>query len=53
MEEESTTRPIQPATTMKLTLITIAIGLPLSLILIPKLGIIGLLITNLAAESQV
>ena len=36
-------------TTMKLTLITIATGLPLSLILIPKLGIIGLLITNLAA----
>ena len=36
-------------TTMKLALITIALGLPLSLTLIPKLGVIGLLITNLAA----
>lgn len=33
--------------TLKLTLITSAIGLPLSLLLIPKFGIIGLIATNL------
>ena len=34
---------------MKLSLITVAVGLPLSLILIPKLGIIGLILTTLVA----
>lgn len=34
---------------MKLTLITVAIGLPLSLVLIPRLGIIGLIVTTLIA----
>ncbi len=35
--------------TLKLTLITATIGFPLSLLLIPKLGIIGLIITTLTA----
>ncbi len=34
---------------MKLTLVTVAIGLPLSLVLIPRLGIIGLIVTTLIA----
>ncbi|MCK5593421.1 polysaccharide biosynthesis C-terminal domain-containing protein, partial [Candidatus Bathyarchaeota archaeon] len=35
--------------TLKLTLITSAIGLPLSLLLIPKFGIVGLITTTLTA----
>ncbi len=35
--------------TLKLTLVTATIGFPLSLLLIPKLGIIGLIITTLTA----
>jgi stage V sporulation protein B len=37
------------AVNLKLTLITSAIGFPLSLLLIPKFGIIGLIITTLTA----
>ena len=35
--------------TLKLTLLTSAIGLPLSLLLIPKFGIVGLIVTTLTA----
>ena len=37
---------------MKLSLITLLIGIPLSLILIPSMGIIGLILTTIIAENR-